>query len=84
MLNYAVSRGALAANPASGIEREATYTPKQRALSDKELEGLFRALPELRMQVPLRDLLLFQLLTAVRPSEARLAEPAEFDLEALR
>ena len=84
MLNYAVSRGALAVNPAAGIEREATYTAKQRALSDKELEGLFQALPNIKMQGPLRDLLQFQLLTAVRPSEARMAQWTEIDLETLR
>ena len=84
MLNYAVSRGALEANPAAGIEREITYTAKQRALSDKELEGLFKALPELKMLLPLRELLLFQLLTAVRPSEAREADWKEVDLEARR
>jgi integrase len=80
MLNYAVSRGALERNPASGIQRDVTYTVKQRALSDKELAGLFKALPELKMQGPLRDLLLFQLYTATRPSEARGAVWEEFDL----
>jgi integrase len=84
MLNYAVSRGALEANPAAVIEREVTYNAKQRALSDKELDGLFKALPELKMQLPLRDLMLFQLLTAVRPSEAREADWKEIDLETRR
>jgi integrase len=84
MLNYAVSRGAIPTNPAARIEREATYNAKERALSDKELEGLLRALPELRMQGAVRDLLLFQLLTAVRPSEAREARWEEVDLEARR
>jgi integrase len=84
MLNYAVSRGAIPTNPAARIEREATYNAKERALSDKELEGLLRALSELRIQGAVRDLLLFQLLTAVRPSEAREARWEEVDLEARR
>ena len=84
MLNYAVSRGAIPTNPAARIVREATYVAKERALSDKELEGLFRALPELHMQESVRDLLLFQLLTAVRPSEAREAVWEEIDVESRR
>jgi integrase len=36
------------------------------------------------MQGPLRDLLQFQLLAAVRPSEARMAQWTELDLETLR
>jgi hypothetical protein len=52
MLNYAVSRGALEVNPATLIKSEATYTAKQRALSDKELKGLFKGLPDLRLQGP--------------------------------
>jgi integrase len=80
MLNYAVSRGVLTVNPGARIEREVTYQAKQRALSDKELEGLFRALPELKVQATVCDLLLFQLLTGVRPSEAREARWEEFDL----
>ena len=84
MLNYAVSEGALEVNPAAGIELAPSYEAGQRALSDEELQGLFRALPELKMQLPLRELLLFQLLTAVRPSEAREAEWSEVDLETRR
>jgi integrase len=84
MLNYAVERGALEANPVAGIRREVTYTAKQRALSDKELEGLFKALPELKMQGSVRDLLLFQLYTAVRPSEAREATWDEIDTNTSR
>ena len=84
MLNYAVSRGAIPTNPAARIVREATYGAKERALSDKELERLFRALPELRMQGAVRDLLLFQLLTAVRPSEAREARWEEVDVDSRR
>ena len=84
MLNYAVSRGAISTNPAARIVREATYVARERALSDRELEGLLRALPELRMQDSVRDLLLFQLLTAVRPSEAREARWEELDMESTR
>jgi integrase len=84
MLNYALSRGAISTNPAARIVREATYKAKERALSDKELEGLFRALPGLRMQAAVQDLLLFQLLTATRPSEAREARWEEIDLESQR
>ena len=84
MLNYAVSRGAIPTNPAARIVREATYVAKERALSDKELEGLFRALPKLRMQDSVRNLLFFQLLTAVRLSEAREARWEEIDVESTR
>ena len=84
MLNYARSRGAIEANPAEGIEREVTYQATQRALSDAELVGLFSALPELHMQGAVSELLLFQLLTAVRPSEARLACWNEIDTELCR
>ncbi len=84
MLNYAVSRGALEVNPAAGIALAPSYDEGQRALSDKELEGLFRALPDLKMELPLRELLLFQLLTAARPSEAREATWAEVDLDGRR
>jgi integrase len=61
-----------------------TYNAKQRALSDKELEGLFKALPELKMQGSVRELFLFQLYTAVRPSEAREAAWDEIDLKTQR
>ncbi len=84
MLNYAVSRGTIPTNPTARIVREATYVAKERALSDKELEALFRALPKLRMQGEVRHLLLLQLLTAVRPSEAREARWEEIDVESQR
>jgi integrase len=84
MLSDAVSSDALEASPAAVIERNVTYNAKQRALSDEELEGLFRALPKLKMQLSLRELMLFQILTAVRPSEAGEARWGEIDLETRR
>jgi integrase len=69
--------------PDGGHEAEATYKAKTRAVGAEKVEelvGLFKALPTLKMQSSVRDLLRFQLYTAVRPSEAREATWEEIDL----
>jgi len=70
MLSWAVSRGELDINPATGIERQHRYTPRQRVLSDAELTKL---LPWLRtIPYGLGGAAELSLFTACRPGEARL------------
>jgi integrase len=83
MFNFAIERDVISINPCSGIKSPAKYEAKERVLSDSEIAGFQQALSASSMGMVLKDCILFQALTAVRPTEAREARWEEIDEEKL-
>lgn len=79
MFRHAVGQGYLEMSPMQDMPAPAPYQPKDRALSETELRALFLALEESDVSLSARLCLEWQLLTAARPSEARLARWGEIE-----
>jgi len=81
---YAVNTGLINANPASGIGMAFEKPKKQHmpTLRPEELPVLMRSLELSNLSIPTRCLIIWQLLTLVRPSEASGARWAEIDFNA--
>lgn len=79
MFGFAIDRDLISANPCAGVKAPARYEPKDRVLSDEELSGLLKTLEAATFSTTIKDCLLFQALTAVRPTEAREARWDEID-----
>lgn len=79
MFRYAVGRRYLSVSPMAGLDSPAPYVPKNRNLSDIELQAMFDALKESDISMPVRHCIEWQLLTASRPTEAREATWGEID-----
>jgi len=81
---YAVNTGLIDANPASGIGMAFEKPKKQHmpTLRPEELPVLMRSLELSNLSIPTRCLIIWQLLTLVRPSEASGARWAEIDFNA--
>lgn len=79
MFRYAVGRRYLSVSPMAGLDSPAPYVPKNRNLSDIELQAMFDALKESDISMPVRHCIEWQLLTASRPTEARETTWGEID-----
>lgn len=79
MFRYALGRRYLTASPMEGMESPAPYVPKDRNLSDIELQAFFEALKESDTSLMVRLCIEWQLLTASRPGEARLTTWGEIN-----
>lgn len=81
---YAVNTGLINANPASGIGMAFEKPKKQHmpTLRPEELPVLMRSLELSNLSIPTRYLIIWQLLTLVRPSEASGSRWAEIDFNA--
>lgn len=80
---YAINTGLLEANPASTISQVFEKPKKQNlpTVRPEILPQLMRDISMSNLQVTTRALLLWQLLTLVRPSEAAGTKWVEIDLE---
>lgn len=76
---YAVAEGYIEASPMAGRPAPAPYIAKERALSEVEVRALFAALETSDVSCTVRQCIEWQLMTAARPSEARLATWAEIN-----
>lgn len=81
LLDFAVEREIIDANPAAAVKRKHRETPRERYLSRGELSALIRGLPVAQLRDDFRDLLHLLLLTGVRNSEACGAMAEEIDFE---
>ena len=82
VLDFAVEKERLGANPAAGLKRRTKEQPRERALDDKEIKKLLAWLEKTEDLTPeLSELTRFLLLTGCRLGEACGARPEEFDLE---
>lgn len=81
MLNFAIERGALEVNPASGIKTQQTFTAKTRHLDEDELRALFAYMKrfECGWDDAVKLAIWMQLATGCRPGEIRLARWDEID-----
>lgn len=84
--NYAVSRGALQHNPATGIRARdigGIEKPRERVLSLKEIKKIFEFLDSDNHQLPIQTKNAIKILyfTGVRTAELRLATWSEFDFD---
>ena len=79
MFGFAIDRDLISANPCAGVKAPARYEPKDRVLTDTEFSGLLRTFDTATFSLTIKDCLLFQALTAVRPTEAREARWEEID-----
>lgn len=83
IMNFAVNTGLIDTNPLSGI-KDAFASPKKKLLptiQPSELPELVENINEASIKKVTRILLLWQLHTMVRPSEAACAKWSEIDLE---
>jgi prophage integrase len=83
ILTYAMNAGAIPFNPCLSVKDIYSFAPAESHphIEPAELPLLLMDISESKAQPRTKDLILFQLLTMVRPSEASNAEWAEFDLE---
>ncbi len=82
MLAFAVERGEIQINPATGIKPPEKSPPRRRVLVTQkadEIGGLFRALAASAMHPGMKLAIEFQTLTAQRPGAVRGARWAEID-----
>lgn len=79
MFRYALGRRYLPASPMEGMDSPAPYVPKERNLSDIEVQAFFEALEESDVSPMVQFCIEWQLLTATRPSETRLATWGEIN-----
>ena len=63
----------------AGMESPASYVPKDRYLSDLEIQAFFNALEESNISLSMRLCIEWQMLTVTRPTEARLTTWSEID-----
>ncbi len=69
-------------SPVRAVKQPATEAPRQRALTEAEMRGLFTALPQTTLPPPVRLLLQLVLATGVRPGEACKMRWSDIDDEA--
>jgi integrase len=82
MLRWAVSRGDLDGNPIDGMKKPATSKPRERALSDDEIQALWRALPKVLAKSPTcQRIIKLCLITGQRVGEVAGMHRAELDLK---
>ena len=79
LYNFGIRRDLLEVNPARGIERPGVETPKDRMLSESEIQTLWEGLDRARSVAA--DVLRMILLTACRPGEACGLPWSEIDLD---
>lgn len=84
VFTYAIERGERVDNPAKSIKASsiATFEPRDRALSPKEISILFKYIDEIGTAPMIRWAIRLVLLTMVRKSELILARWDEVDFEA--
>jgi integrase len=79
---FAIKRGYLQADPMRGIDNPKPYRPAPvNAANDAELVALLHAVDASRLNESTKLAIEFQILTGARPTEARLATWAEFNLK---
>lgn len=82
LFNWAIETGYLESNPVARMKKRAKETAKERVLSSREIEVLWRAIGEGRVYESVAAALRFLILTGLRPGEAAGVEIAEVrDLE---
>lgn len=77
LLRYAVACDYMDKSPMVGIEPPSKYVPKTRHLDENELLALFASINDSRISEASRLCIEWQILTAVRPTEAREARWSE-------
>jgi integrase len=81
LVNFGVRRGYVDADPMRSIENPKPYRPQPViAANDAELAALLKSLDNSQLWESTKLAIEFQLLTGVRPAEARLSTWREFDL----
>jgi len=81
LVNFAIRRGYVQADPMRSIENPKPYRPQPvNAANDVELVALLKAVDESELWKSTKLAIEFQLLTGARPAEVRLATWREFDL----
>jgi integrase len=83
LINFAMKRHLIeGADPMRGVENPRPYRPAPvNAANDDELVALLKAIAESRLHLSTKLIIQFQLLTGARPTEVRLANWSEIDLQ---
>ena len=69
MFAYAIERGVITINPASGVKAPASKISRDRVLADDELRDLWNGIDQCSLRPALRDAFRLQLLTGLRIGE---------------
>jgi integrase len=82
IFGYALDRGLVAANPASGLRNRHDYQPRDVVASEDDIRRLWAALEngEAAMSVPIATIVKLALLTGLRRTEIAAARSSELDL----
>ncbi len=85
IFGYALDRGLVATNPASGLRNRHDYQPRDVVASDDDIYRLWEALDNgaAAMSSPIVTIVKLALLTGLRRTEIAAARKAELDLESM-